>query len=221
MPRESRRKQQRGLRRVQSRLAWIAMLSVCSLVGCGALARCSPKQLLSKNTETAAEPAAPRVAGQFEVAEVVLDKNLMPGWDDWGWGKHEYTGDGARIALGGFGGIILHHQELPSKFGGVAFRFKAPESYGDFLGVSLQYRQVDEHTLPTVAVSAEHIAPLPDGWREVFVPWASLNPSGSPFDRIQIHAHLQIPDDLVPIDKIVLTKGSGVSGQPAVAGSSG
>src|SRR5262249_40277246 len=124
-------------------------------------------------------------------------------------------------ALGGFGGIILHHQELPSAFGGVAFRFQAPESYGDFLEVSLQYRQVNEQVLPPVPVTSEHIATLPDGWREVFVPWSALNPSGSPFDRIQIHARKQVADELVPIDKVVLTKGSGAPVKPASAGASG
>src|SRR5882672_7982722 len=133
---------------MSSRGAWIAMLAVFSLAGCGALARCSPKKRPPQNaSDPVAPPGAPRVAGQFEVAEVVLDKKLMPGWDDWGWGKHEFTDSGARIALGGFGGIILHHQELPSQFGGVSFRFQAPDSYGDFLELSLQYRQVDEQTL--------------------------------------------------------------------------
>jgi hypothetical protein len=205
---------------MKSRVGWIAMLAVFSLAGCGALARCSPKSLLQKASAPEAPPGAPHVAGQFEVAEVVLDKKLMPGWDDWGWGKHEFTESGARIALGGFGGIILHHQELPSQFGGVSFRFQAPDSYGDFLELSLQYRQVDEQTLPPVFISAEYVAKLPDGWKEVLVPWSALNPSGSPFDRIQIHAKKQIPDDLVPIDKIVLTKGSGAAVHPVAAGAS-
>jgi hypothetical protein len=40
----------------------------------------------------------------------------------------------------------------------------------------------------------------------VFVPFSSLNPSSSSFDRIQIHAKTTVGDELVPIDKIVLTK---------------
>jgi hypothetical protein len=204
-------------KRVHSRVGWLALLALCSLAGCGALARCSPKELAQKPVEPVAAPVAPRTPGQFEVAEVILDKKLMPGWDDWGWGKHEYTESGARIALGGFGGIILHHQELPSRYGGVSFRVQVPESYGEFLELQLMYRQVDEQTLPPVLITAEHVAKLPDGWWEVFVPWSALNPTGSPFDRIQIHAKKQIPDDLVPIDKIVLTKGSGAAIQPAAA----
>src|SRR5262245_48294076 len=100
-----------------SRTVWVTLLSVSCAVGCGALARCSPKREQQKPAVPVA-PMSQHTAGQFEVAEVILDKKLMPGWDDWGWGPHEYKEEGARIGFGGFGGIILHHPELPSTFGG-------------------------------------------------------------------------------------------------------
>lgn len=195
------------------RLRRPSLLALCVALagGCG---RTHPAPAPS----TAPPPVVHRAPTPLKVAETVYDGKLGPGWDDWGWGPHTLTaGQPALIGLGGFGGWIIHHDEMPSAFGGLAFRFKAPESYGDFLEVSLEYRQVDEKVLPPVFVDAHYIAELADGWREALIPWSELNPSGSPFDRIQIHAKKLIPGDPVAFDKVVLT--APVPGQAAPAGS--
>jgi len=186
-------------------LLWTVTLGGLVLGGCGA---CSKQRGEAAPTPSSAPPPVQRTPNAFEVAEVVYEGKLSPGWDDWGWGTHDLKpGQPANIQFSGFGGLILHHEVLPSKFGGFSFRFKAPEAWGDFLQVSLQYQQVDETKLPPVKVQPKDIAPLPDGWREVYLPWAQLNPNGSPFDRIQIHAYKSVPDQMVSLDKIVLTRG--------------
>src|SRR5204863_3639740 len=125
-----------------------------------------------------------RTPGGFEVAELIFDGKLGQGWDDWGWGQHELKdGQPAKVSFGGYGGIILHHDELPSRYGGLSFRYLAPDSFGYFLEASLQYRQVDEEALPPVLIQPRQVAKLPGGWVEVLIPWAELNPNSSPFDR--------------------------------------
>lgn len=185
-------------------LLWTVTLGGLLLGGCGA---CS-KQRGEPSPAPSTPPPPKRQPNAFEVADVIYEGKLSPGWDDWGWGTHDLKpGQPANINFSGYGGIILHHEVLPSKYGGFSFRYKAPESYGDFLQVSLQYQQVDETKLPPVKVQAKDIAMLPDGWREVYLPWAALNPNGSPFDRIQIHAYKAVPEQMVSLDKIVLTRG--------------
>jgi hypothetical protein len=150
-----------------------------------------------------------RTATPIDAAVTIYDGKLGDGWQDWGWGPHEIKdGQPARIDFSGFGGIILHHDELHETYGGVSFRYKTSSDYGDFLVVSLQYRQVDESVLPGVPVTQAHTALLPDGWKEVFIPWSEINPSGSAFDRVQIHARASVPSDLVSVDKLVLAKTS-------------
>ncbi len=159
-----------------------------------------------------------RVRTRVTIANVVYDGNLGDGWSDWGWGPHDLKqGAPARVSFDGFGGIILHHDELPSQFGGLSFRFRAPPGYGDFLQVSLQYKQVDEEKLPLVPIEPRHIALLDGGWSEVLVPWAALDPDGSPFDRIQISARLSTPPGMVELDHIVLTKADATSSVPTTS----
>jgi hypothetical protein len=142
-----------------------------------------------------------------QVEEVVFDGGFGPGWRDWGWGPHEIKGAGpARIRFSDFGGIVFHHDEFQTRFGALVFRFQAPHDYGQFLAVSLKYKQLDERVLPKVSVESQHTASLADGWSEVFIPWQALNPSGKPFDRITIEARLPVGSDWVPIDRVVLTK---------------
>jgi hypothetical protein len=188
------------------RIVWLGVVGLVFVAGAGALVRCAghvPKALARLEPQ-----GSYRTASSLDVAETVYDSKLGDGWDDWGWGTHEIKpGAPARIGFSDYAGIILHHAELPSRFGGVSFRYKTTADYGDFLEVSLQYRQVDEEVLPLVPVARRHVALQADGWKEVLIPWSELNPTGSPFDRIQIHARRPVPAELVSIDHIVLTRG--------------
>ena len=189
------------------RLAWLALVGASFVGAAGALVMCAGRPQMPSLPLLEAPYRSP---SPIEPAEVVFDGKLGKGWDDWGWGKHEIeAGKPARVGFSDYAGIILHHEDLPSRFGGLSFRYRTTSDYGEFLEVSLQYRQVDEHVLPLVAVTRRHVAPLADGWKEVLIPWAELDPSGSPFDRIQIHARRQVGPDLVSLDHIVLTRGTG------------
>ncbi len=190
-----------------SRIAWAVALGLLGFGGCSACTLLSERRAPKAAGGAKAAPTH-REPGHLEAVEVVFDGKLGAGWDDWGWGPHELKeGHPARISFGGYGGIILHHSELPSRFGGLSFRFLAPPGFGDFLEASLQYRQVDEQALPPAPILPRHIAELPGGWAEVLIPWAELNPGASPFDRIQIRARTPVSDEPVSIDKVVLTKG--------------
>ena len=166
--------------------------------------------------------SAHRTKTPYDAAEVVLDGKLGTGWQDWGWGPRDLP-EGGSIAVGfeSYGGIILRHDTLPSRFGALVFRYRAPASYGSFLEASLREGQLDEKVLPRVQVEVELIADLGNGWSEALIPWEQLNPSGVPFDRIVLQAHRPVGAELVRIDKIVLTKpavvaaGAAAPSQPA------
>jgi hypothetical protein len=158
------------------------------------------------------KPPTHRTRTPFEVAETVLDGKLGKDWEDWGWGPHRMEeGKTPAVSFAGYGGIILHHAEMRSRFGALVFRFRAPEAFGDFLAVTLKGEGTDDATLPTVAIGPEHVADVEGGFEEVMVPWSALNPSGVPFDRIVIKARRMVGSDLVLLDKIVLTKSGSVA----------
>lgn len=162
----------------------------------------------------AAPAAAPSVRARtpIEPETTIYDGRLSPGWEDWGWGPHELPATGpARVVFSGYGGIVLRHPELTSAFGALAFRYKAPPSFGDFLAVSLKPARLDQASFPNVPVRGHHVAELEDGWREVLVPWKELNPKARPFDRVVITAHRAVGTEWVSLDKIVLTKPTGAA----------
>jgi Glycoside hydrolase family 44 len=151
----------------------------------------------------------------LEVAEVAYDGKLAPGWEDWGWGPHDIPEAGvAKVQFGGFGGLVLRHEELPPRFGGVRFRFRAPPDYPDFLDVRLQYQQRPESELPRVQIEPKYVTEAGDGWKEAFVPWAVLDPQALPFDRIAIQANRLVGSDWILIDRVVLTKQGTVAETP-------
>jgi hypothetical protein len=166
----------------------------------------------SPGSEPPQPPAPPPTSTQrtkqsFEVAEVVFDSGLGKGWEDWGWGPRDKGDSGAlRVGFAGYGGVIFHHSELDSPYGALVFRFRAPQSFGDFLAVSLKYAREGEQSLPEVTVEPRHIVELDGGWSEVMVPLLALNPGRGPFDRIVIRAREMVSSDWVEIDKVVLTK---------------
>src|SRR6266478_127560 len=169
----------------------------------------------SSSPTAASSDAGSNVA--YEIAEVVYDGGFANGWKDWGWGPHEIADAGpARVKFADFGGIVFQHDELASRYGALVFRFRAPASYGDFLNVSLKNKKVEQKPMPRVKVEARNARDLGDGFREVVIPFSSLNPAAQAFDRIVIEAKLQVSSEWVLVDKVVLTKGSGdVDSAPA------
>src|SRR5260221_5819347 len=123
---------------------------------------------------TAISDDKPRVAQPLEAAESIYDQKLAQGWDDWGWGPHELGRVPAKVVFGGYGGILLHHAELAWRYGGVAFRYRAPASFGSFLQVTLRRAGKPDDAFSLITVVQRHIA-LVDGWYELMIDLEQLN----------------------------------------------
>lgn len=158
---------------------------------------------------TAAPPgaASAQAPEAFEVAEAIYDGGLKKGWEDRSWTRRELkAGQPARVAFVSFGGLALHHDELVPNYGALVFRFKAPESFQEFLSVSLSLSG-QQGSFPKISIG-DDARELADGWREVVLPMSQLNPDTSHFDGILLQARRMVPDDFVLLDRIVLTKPS-------------
>lgn len=146
-----------------------------------------------------------RTATPLRLAVTIYDGGLRSGWQDWGWGPHELPEAGpARIGFAGYGGIIFRRDSDELHYGAFTFRYKA--AFEDFLEVGLRNPRGIERDFPVVRVEDKHTAELGDGFREVLIPMAELNPGRLPFDRIVIKAHANVRSDWVLIDKVGLTE---------------
>ena len=192
----------------KKKLFLIASALLLSLVA-GAGLKIARRRATLATSSASPESSGPRVAVALDVAETVYDGKRFAGWDDWGWGPHELSAGPARVVFGGFGGIIFHHSVLEPKFSAVSFRYKAPEDWPEFLNVSLKSQATTGDHWPNVAVQERHVAPLPNGWREVLIDLSELDPDGLSFDRIVIGARAAVPFDWVTLDKVVLVKRPG------------
>ena len=168
-----------------------------------AFAACVAFACLSLDCRKLTAEPAPRPAS-FEAAETVYDGGLKAGWQDWGWGTHDVASGPARINFSQYGGWILHHDSLQSRYGGLVFRMLAPASFGTFLQVQVQ--NGDDKSLPAVDIGPERGVKVAGGFLEFYVPWANLNPGNAPFDRIVLHAKASVGADWVQFDKIVLSR---------------
>lgn len=138
------------------------------------------------------------------VAATIYDGKLEQGWQDWGWGAHDLGHGPAGIDFSNYGGWILWNPGLPSGIEGLAFRMRAPSSYGNFLELRLAY-QKNEASFPAVRLGRSHLRALPDGWFDVYVPWNELDPAKLPADQLTLHAYAAVGAERVRLDKLVLT----------------
>jgi Glycoside hydrolase family 44 len=153
-----------------------------------------------------AEPAKAQTLPQsFVIAESIYDGSLKQGWQDWGWGAHDLAKGAARISLSQYGGWILHHEPISTRFGAVVFRMRAPVSSGQFLQVRLANGNGDE-SFPAVDVTPARSRALPDGWQQVYIAWSDLNPNAATFDRLTLHANAKLGEDSILFDKLGLTQ---------------
>jgi hypothetical protein len=180
-------------------------LAVAASLAVGAVA--ARKVLRRAGAETQALVLEkPRVAQPLEAAETIYDGKLADGWEDWGWGRHELGGGPAKIAFSGYGGWLMHHAPMPWRYGGLAFRFKAPAAWGSFLTVTLRAAGKPDETFPVVVVSTRHVATV-DGWQEVFVESKELNPDRAPFDGVMLGSrNPEVGTELAEIERVILTK---------------
>ncbi len=127
------------------------------------------------------------------------DGALQNGWQHYGWSDHQdIPGGPAQVDLSKWGGWIIARPGLTGQFGGVVFRYKAPESYGDFLQLRLSEG-------PRVRITSRYRTALPNGWFEVYVPIGELSPDDQPFDRLVLSTARDVPKGWVAFDRIGLT----------------
>lgn len=173
--------------------AWVVFMSAALSLDCGKL-----------TAEPGKAAAAPRPSTPV-AAEVIYAGGLKPGWQDWGWGPHELTPSAARLNLSNYGGWILHHDPIATRFGALMFRMKGNGANSNFLEVRLAKGDKDE-SFPPLTVGPERGRAGAAGWTEVYLPWAELNPRGAEFDRITLRAKSPVPADWILIDQVILTQ---------------
>src|SRR6267142_507642 len=156
---------------------------------------------------------------RLPVSEPIFDaaKGLTHGWWDHGWSPHDLTaGKPASLDLSGFGGLVLARPGLPGWYGGLLFRYRAPEAFGAFLEVRLEAPggvKLD----PVRAIQAR-AAPQADGFAEVWIPMRELNPQGRRFEKIIFHAWRSVGPERVQLAAVGLTAAPPPPPKPARTG---
>jgi hypothetical protein len=196
---------------------WLGIAVGCFVAGAVAIRTVIKRGTAAVAGDSPAAAPSVRALHELEIAETAYDGKLGAGWEDWGWGPHQLGGGPARVVFEGYGGIILRHPELSWHYGGLAFRYKAPAEYADFLQVSLRWQGAPDDAFPVVPVEGRHVAPLPEGWSEVLVEWKELNPAQRAFDRIMISAAKNVGGEAVQLEHVVLTK-PGAALPPPIGG---
>ncbi len=141
----------------------------------------------------------------LELAVVAYEGGIQPGWEVVGWTEHQAEGPGsARVMMAELGGWTLRREQpIEGTFGGLAFRYKAPGDYGEFLEVRVDSESAT--LFPRVRVGSQHVVNRQDDWVQVLVPLAELNPELKPFDRIIMRAYRRVGTEWVQLDKVGLT----------------
>ncbi|MFL5308839.1 MAG: glycoside hydrolase family 44 protein, partial [Myxococcales bacterium] len=156
---------------------------------------------------------------RLPVSEPIFDsaKGLAQGWWDHGWSPHDLSaGKPASLDLSGFGGLILAHPGLQGWYGGLLFRYRAPETSGDFLEVRLE-APGGVKLAPVRGIQAR-AARQADGFAEVWIPIRELNPQGRRFEKIIFHAWRSIGPERVELAAVGLTAAAPPAPKPARTG---
>jgi hypothetical protein len=156
-------------------------------------------------TQAGAQVAEAVTGGSLELVEVAYAGGLKPGWKASGWTERQVEGPGpAKVVMAQMGGWMLQRGEpLQGTFGGLALRYRAPSSFGEFLEVRLDSE--DETLFPRVRVGARHQVNKQEDWVQVVVPLAELNPEMQPFDRVILRAYKRVGAEPVEMEQIGLT----------------
>ncbi len=144
------------------------------------------------------------------LTEVAFAGTLQAGWKDEGWAERDLKNPGpAKLRLANLGGWMLSKPGIQGEFGGLALRYRAPSSFGDFLEVRLDSE--GETLFPRVRVDASHVARRDGEWTQLFIPFEQLNPEKVPFSRIVLRAHKKVGTDWVEVDQWGLTAPGGMT----------
>ncbi len=155
-----------------------------------------------------AQPTQAQDAGAFapwtdaQVVEWVYRGALKsPRWLDFGYAPHGPQKEGPQaLDLSRFSGWILATRTVDtSSFGDFVFRYQPTGAPGEFLDVKLA--DGDDGDFPKLKVSAVR-QQLVDGWFDVRLPMAELNPTGRRFDRVRFKAGKQLAEGWVKFDQV-------------------
>jgi len=138
------------------------------------------------------------------VVEWVYDGALQPRWFDFGYAPHGPPGPGPQsLDFSGWGGWILATRSGQwAQLGDLVFSYQADPDFGDFLDVKLDAG--NGTAFPPLKVTAERRTPR-EGWFDVRLPMAELNPEGLPFDRLRFKAIKRVTKAWVKVDRIGFT----------------
>ncbi|MFE8604136.1 glycoside hydrolase family 44 protein [Archangium violaceum] len=171
----------------------------------------SCKQNTSEAATAHGAPSAP--SGVYNIpplTEPAWAGGLQEGWKDEGWSERDPKHQGsAKMRMANLGGFMLQKKGLQGDFGGLALRYKAPSSFGDFLEVRLDSE--GETLFPRVRVDGGHVARREGEWVQLFVPFEQLNPEKVPFSRLVIRAYKKVGNDWVEMDHVGLTAPGGMT----------
>ncbi len=142
----------------------------------------------------------------IQVAELVFDKGLKPGWQSWGWGKRNDSESALlSLDLSNGGGWVLVHPNLRGSFEGLLFRYLPYDGFGNSLLVHLEGPNPSD--LRHVTVVPPFAKPIKDGWIDVYIPMGRLNPLGVEFDRIVFTTSDSVAPGWIRLDSVALSAG--------------
>ncbi len=173
-------------------------------LGCGltllALGGCRKAQ-----ATTQARAPGTRTAATPDAGEVIYAGGFKGTWEEHGWAPRRKLDSGAQaLDLHGYYGWLLVNPKLTGMYGGLKFRFKAPPEFGDFLEVRVDSSKAD--LFPRIVIGPQHRSELGDGWSQVFVSMAELNPNLYAFNNVVLRARVALPPPAtVELDELALT----------------
>ncbi|MCL2448511.1 MAG: glycosyl hydrolase [Polyangiaceae bacterium] len=149
-----------------------------------------------------AAPVAPPVDA-LAGAVVIYDGKLEGDWRESGSAVRDPGTGPASMHFGPESEWRFSRPGLGGSFGALTFRVREPAGEGEFLAVQLGSSQ--SRTFPIVKLNPDHRTEVGDGWFQVVVPIAQLNPKELPFDSVVIRPFRPIGLDTVQFDRIGLT----------------
>jgi hypothetical protein len=157
----------------------------------------------------------PTTSDLSDVLASVYDGALKSGWQESGSATREQGAGPANVRFGEAADWTLTTGAPAGVYGALVFRVKEPTSEGEFLEVQLGSRS--GHAFPTVKLKPDHCVVAADGWTQVRIPMAELDPDGTPIDRIVFRTFRPLVNDSIQFDKIALTQPTAIATSPGAA----
>ena len=163
-----------------------------------------------------ADAAAGRAASTAAV-EIAYDGKLGAGWSDYGWSPTRVLGKGpAQIEMSEQFGWIVAKPGAALQGALLDFRYRLPQPVGRFLRVALTR---DGEATPR-QFSVANFKSGKDGWVDVSMPIAKLNPKKLAFDRILFQGDRRVNAPfVVQFDKVRIIGATDAASSGSVAAS--